>query len=410
MKKRLFSLLAALAVALGLLALPAAADEDPFFLALNDVLVPASAQTNPIQTGGWIYVPASVFSNQVTGVNFGVFYGFTEDNTNLVFYNLSGKTLTFDLTGNTASTSTGESVMPGRVVWRGGTCYVPAYALCSFFDLTYIYYNTEYGPLLRIKDGSARLSDAALLAMSDSAMRARYNAAQPQPPAAAPEAPASTPAAPSSSGGSSAATRPTGTTVRPSTAAPAAATVPASADQTPVQTETAPAPEPVKTFSLYLGVKANSDVTPALDALAAVNAAAVIFFPADSLNANADQIRQAAGRGHRVGLSPVGDTPEKRLESVRAGSRDLARILRQETWFVLATDREIADAGYLTWIPTATVPAGTDEDVYRAVYAAGSGRTGDTRLLSGSDQSIAPLLRRLAMDGDTFLATRETKY
>ena len=161
---------------------------------------------------------------------------------------------------------------------------------------------------------------------------------------------------------------------------------------------------------MYVGLKANGSMDEALDALASVNATAIVFFPADSLTANADAIRQAAGRGHLVGLVPVGDTPAQRLESAEEGSLALERILRQETWFVLATDPELADAGYLTWAPTATGPGGTDQDRYNAVCSAAAGRNGVTRLLAGSDQPLAPLLRHFSQDGDTFLLPRETKY
>ena len=404
MKKRLTAFLCALILAAALFPLSVSADEPLFFLSLNDTLPAASAQITPIETGGWIYVPASVFNNRATGVNFGIYYGPTDDGTNLTFYNLSGKTLSFNVNTNTATTSTGASVMPGRLVWRNGTCYVPAYAICDFFGLTYSYNTTDYGPLLRIRDGNARLSDAAFLSSADSLMRSRYAAAQPAQadptPAEASAAPASnpTPSAPAASSSSQ----------KPSTtpgAKPASSTQ--SDDKTPEETQ---APETVKTFSLYVGLKANGDMSAALDALASVNATAIVFFPADKLEANADQIRQAAGRGHRVGLAPVGDTPAQRLESAEEGSRALERILRQETWFVLATDQELANAGYLTWAPTATVPGGTDSDRYTAVYNAATGRTGVTRLLAGSDQPLAPLLRHFAQDGDTFLAPRETKF
>jgi|GEM_PF-1224302 len=415
MKQRLTALLLALALVLGLTVLPVSAEE-LFFLSLNDTLPAASVQITPIQSGGWIYVPASVFNNRVSGVNFGVYYGFTDNNATLVFYNLSGKTLEFNLSANTASTSTGESVMPGRVVWQGSTCYVPAYAVCNFFGLTYSYYTTDYGPLLRIKDGNARLSDSAFLSSADSLMRSRYNAAN--PPAPQPTTPTQ-PSAPASNGGSSGGsggsannrpaspTRPSsGTSTRPSSGATPAADPTPAADAAPQE----PEPEPVKTFSLYVGLKANGDVTAALDALSRVNATAIVFFPADKVPRNADQLRQAAGRGHRVGLVPVGDTPAARLASVKEGSLDLARILRQETWFVLGDDRELADAGYLTWTPTATVPGGTDLERYTAVYNLATGKGGVTRLLAGSDQPLAPLLSHFAQDGDTFLAPRETKY
>lgn len=424
MAKKLISLLCALALAIALMALPASADEDLFFLALNDTLPAASSQITPIQTGGWIYVPASVFNNRVSGVNFGVYYGFTDNNESLIFYNLSGKTLTFDLVNNTASTSTGESVMPGRPVWRGSTCYVPAYAVCSFFGLSYSFYSTDYGSLLRIKDGNARLSDSAFLSSAESLMRSRYNAAQPAPVQPSTPAQPSSPSSPNGGQSTAPASTPSNssggqTANRPSSSSasrPAGNSSSGSSGNStsPIgdaaQTAQEPEPEPVKTFSLYLGLRVWGDVTPALDALAAVNATAIVFFQADQLDTYADQIRQAAGRGHRVGLVPVGDTPAQRLESVQAGSQTLARILRQETWFVLADDKELTEAGYLTWSATATVPGGSDADKYQAIYNIATARTGATRLLAGSDQPLSGLLRHFAQDGDTFLAPRETNY
>ena len=44
---------------------------------------------------------------------------------------------------------------------------------------------------------------------------------------------------------------------------------------------------------------------------------AMVFFPAEEVNQCADQIRQAAGRGHKVGLIPTGNTPAQRLERDR---------------------------------------------------------------------------------------------
>ena len=413
MKKRFSALLCALALTLGLFALPASADESLFFLALNDTLPAASSQTTPIETGGWVYVPASAFNNRVTGVNFGIYYGPTDNGEYLTFYNLSGKTLSFNTSTNTATTSTGAAVMPGRLVWRNGICYVPAYAICDYFGLTYSYYTTEYGPLLRIKDGNARLSDSAFLSSAESLMRSRYAAANPAPSVTAPAAETAPPAAnpaPSTPSAPSAPSTPS-TPASPQKPSANQGTKPAASAQSGHSaTEQPQEPEPVKTFSLYLGLKANGDISAALDAMAAVNATAIVFFPTDKLDANADQIRQAAGRGHLVGLAPTGDTPAQRLESSEEGSRALARILRQETWFVLATDQELANAGYLTWAPTATVPGGSDKARYTAVYNAATGRNGVTRLLAGSDQPLAPLLRHFAQDGDTFLAPRETKY
>lgn len=406
MKRRLTALICALTLALGLVCLPAAAGDELFFLSINDTLPAASPQITPIQSGGWIYVPCSVFSSRVTGVNLGVYYGFTDNGVNLVFYNLSGKTLTFDLTTNTASTSTGETVMPGRTVWQNGICYAPAYAVCSFFGLSYSYHTTDYGPLLRIRNGSAQLSDAAFLSSAASLMRSRYNAAHPVQPAQTEQPAAPTPASPSAPANQTPAQTQTPAPAQRPAASPVQ--TPAPAAQTEPDEPEEETPDPPKTFSLFVGLRAQGDVTAALDALADANVTAVVFFPAEDLISRADDLRQAAGRGHRVGLIPTGDTPAQRLESARAGSEAMTTILRQEAWFVLASDQELADGGFLPWKADAVLPE--SGDAYQTVYDAGTAHTDPIRLLAGTGQSLSPLLRQLAQDGDTFLAPRETRY
>ena len=60
MKKRITALLCALVLALGLFPLTVSADESLYFLSLNDTLPAASPQITPIESGGWVYVPATV--------------------------------------------------------------------------------------------------------------------------------------------------------------------------------------------------------------------------------------------------------------------------------------------------------------------------------------------------------------
>ena len=391
MKKRLAAILCVLALVLGLCVYPVSADTKIFFLALNDTLPAAESQITPIQSGGWIYVPITVFNSRVAGVSFGINYGFTENNQSLIMYNQAGKTLTFDINTSTATGSNGETIMPGRVLPSGGVIYIPAYPVCDYFGLSYSYLTSEYGPVLRIKDGNARLGDSSFLSSADSLLRARYNAANP--------APAPTPSAPSSSSSSSSGKK-------QETTKPAAGNQTQQTQQN--QEETPPAP---KTFSLYVGLRADGDVTQALNAMDTVKTTAIVFFPTESLESNIPQLRQAAGRGHLIGLIPEGDTPEKRLASVLAGSDTVARLLHQETWFVMASDKELAEAGFLTWTPTFTLPSsGTADALYEAAYKSGSERSGTTRLLAGIDQPLASLLSRLVKDGDTILQPRETRY
>ena len=133
----------------------------------------------PVQYSGWVYVPVNVFNSQSTGVNFGLYYGLTENNTKLVLYNLSGKTMTFDLQNGTATAVGGEAPVPGKVLRQNGVYYVPAYAVCRYFGLSYSFYSTDYGPLLRLKDGNAMLSDSLFLSSAASIMRSRINSYYP---------------------------------------------------------------------------------------------------------------------------------------------------------------------------------------------------------------------------------------
>ena len=358
MKKTLTALVCTLALVLTLLPAPAKAS-GLFFLGLNDTLAPQSAQTTPISSGGWVYIPVTALNSRVTGVNFGVYYGFTENN-EVILYNLSGKNMTFNMTTGAATAEGADPPVPSKVIVRGGNYYVPAYAVCQYFGLIYSYNTTEYGPLLRIKDSKAILGDPLFINSTASMMRSRYNAYQ--------------------------------------------------ASLTPAEPE-----KPAPKFSLYVGVRgaAGTDMTALFNGLANVRASALVFFPAESVADCADQIRQAAGRGHRVGLIPSGDTPEARLESVRTGARLVEKIIRQEVWFVLGSDQTLADAGYLCWSAGLNVASGGNStQIYDSIVAYGEGKSGIRILLDGraSGTNLSAALRELHQDGDTFLAPRETRY
>lgn len=394
--KSAVALLCAVAVSLSMLVIPSSASGNLFFLSLNDTLPAQSAQTTPIQYSGWIYVPANIFSSRVTGINFGVYYGLTDNDANLVFYNLSGKTLTFDLKNGTATASSGETPVPGNVLRQNGIYYVPAYAICRYFGLSYSFYTTDYGPLLRIKDSNAVLSDSLFISSASSIMRNRANSNNQQSPNGNG----------SQGNGTTTPTTPGNTTTSTTTTQP-------NASVTPEIPEDA---EPAPTFSLYMGIQASAetDITATLNALGSVGSSAVVFFPADELGQCTDQIRQAAGRGHKVGLIPAGETAAERLASVEQGSQQLAGILRQETWFVLASDKELTEAGYLCWAPSLRLTALQDATkTYNTVVKAGDSQGSALRVLVSSQSTsgvLAGVLGQLSKDGDTFLQARETRY
>ncbi|MCF0123371.1 MAG: hypothetical protein HUJ67_04585 [Ruminiclostridium sp.] len=371
MKKKLLAALCAAVLSLSLLAVPSSAAGSLVFLALNDTLEPQSAQLMPIQSGGTMYVPAAAFSNRVTGISFGVYYTFKNNGECLHFYTFSGKWMIFDMTDGTVTTELDDTPVPGKVVRQGGNYYVPAQTVCRHFGLSCSLNTTDYGPLLRIKDGSAILNDSLFISSAAPMMRSQYNNYYYQGAGSGP-----------------------GTTE-------------------PVNPGTTPGVEPAPQFSLYVGLRAyvGADITPTLNALAGANASAVVFFPVDSLASLTDQIRQAAGRGHKVGLIPSGNTVEDRLESVRKGEDLLSRILRQETWFLLSGDKELADAGYLCWSPGHTISAGDNaQQIYQGIVDYGKKKSAGRVLLDSRAAGAAGALARLAQDGDTFLTSLETRY
>ena len=371
--KKFLALLCAVAVGLTLLVLPSSATGSLFFLSLNDTLPAQSVQTAPIQSSGWVYVPTGVFNSRTTGINFGVYYGLTDNNESLVLYNLSGKTMTFHLDTDTATTSTGETPVPGRVLRQNGQYYVPAYAVCRFFGLTYSFYSTDYGPLLRIKDSNAVLNDTLFLSSAASILRSRTNSQV-----------FNNNNNNNNNNGNSASTPST-----PST--PTTPTVPTTPTQPttpsdPVTPDVPDTAEPAPTFSLYLAVRAQAgeDITAPLNAVLS------------------------------TGRIPGGDSGQAKRASVQTGSKALAAILRQETWFVLGEDETLANAGYLCWSPSLSFQTISNATtVYNSLIQSGENASAPLRLLFRTQtnaSALAGVLNQLKADGDTFLAVRETKY
>ena len=115
-----------------------------------------------------------------------------------------------------------------------------------------------------------------------------------------------------------------------------------------------------------------------------------------------------------MGLIPGGESGEAKLASVQTGSKALAAILRQETWFVLGEDETLANAGYLCWSPSLSFQTISNATtVYNSLIQSGKNASAPLRLLfrTQTDASaLAGVLNQLKADGDTFLAVRETKY
>lgn len=168
MRKRIASLLLALLMLVSLAPAQADAAGSVCFTATNDTLLPLSGDTMPVFIGGTLYVASAAFD----GTDLGISYSRSRDRMTAVLYK-QRKALTFDIARGTVDANDGQYLL-GAAITRGDVVYFTLDTVCSYFGLTYSYTRISYGYLLRIKNDSAVLSDAAFIDAADAPMAQRY--------------------------------------------------------------------------------------------------------------------------------------------------------------------------------------------------------------------------------------------
>ena len=144
----------------------AAADSSGLcFTATNDTLLELSSMA--VFIGGSSYVPAKAFSV------FGVYLNYFDSESTVLLYN-STKQIFFELSsGKTYDSS--YTTYYVSATYQNGQVYLPVSWMCTYFGLYYSYTSgVGYGDILRIKNGSEVLSDAAFLEAASSLMKNRY--------------------------------------------------------------------------------------------------------------------------------------------------------------------------------------------------------------------------------------------
>lgn len=314
MKKKLLALLCAAAVLLGVL-LPAAAADDPLLLALNETMPHLTGDTIPIEVGGVVYVPLSILNPRLTNVDLGVYSGEDKSGGTATLYSKEG-TLVFDLNAGTAYDYSGESYNY-RALSRNGRTYVPVRALYSYFGLSYSYLTTDYGPLIRIKNGEEALDDRMFVQSASFTIQGRLNEYW------------------QNQAGSESPTP----TVGPTDPA------------TPT-----PPPDGHNGVRVYLGIQVASGLRleEILTALERQSVYAVFFFQPQDLKKYDDLIRRMAATGHRVGLVASGATAEECRRQLEDGNQTLGQLVRLNTRMVLLDGaqelrRDLGEQGWLCW-------------------------------------------------------------
>ncbi len=149
MKKRIAALILIIVAVIAPVILAAPAD-DIYFTAVNDRVLPLTDDTMPFKVGGVVYVPYTVFNFS----ELEVYYSRKEYSLSL--FN-SKSLLTFDLGRNISYDR--QSQYEQRAYERNGTVYLPISFVCGFMGLRYSYVSNQYGPLIRVCNDKAVLSD-----------------------------------------------------------------------------------------------------------------------------------------------------------------------------------------------------------------------------------------------------------
>lgn len=137
MRRRTALVLAALLLVQAVCVQAFAAGKSVYFTAINDNVLAMSDDTMPFWSGGYLYIPGSVFTGYVRE-DIGIAYTYNASKQMAALYAVgkSGRSLAFDLTKTYAQDNLGNTYYP-TAIRRGDTVFVPASLVAEVFGLTY---------------------------------------------------------------------------------------------------------------------------------------------------------------------------------------------------------------------------------------------------------------------------------
>lgn len=315
-KSRLTALLCALALLFQLAVPPAEAAQRIYFTAAGSLLLPLSDSTMPFWSGGYLYVPSTIFTgevakalsvaympdNYVSGSNVRILYG-------------RGISLQFDLDQGCAVSSDGTTYYPGATRHRG-EIFVPVAVVAAFFDLEYSVVtltNTDiiqgnYGALVWLRKPGFGISDRDFANAATYQMMEKYNDYLKE----------------------------------------------REENGQDTQTPSGPPGEAGSGKTICLCLEAGSSAASLLDALDSFSSQAAFFCSLEFLETQGPLLRRMTVGGHTVGLlAEAGDSAEELLARLDRGNEALARATMGKTRLVLLKNgsnslrKQAEEAGYL---------------------------------------------------------------
>lgn len=375
MRRRIWATLCVLCLCLTLFP-PSRAAGDVCFTSVNDTVLPLTADSMPVWSGGVLYVPYSVFDAGTTGISLGTSSIYNKNSGTVSVFNMH-QIMLFDLEAGTCIDQHSGKSISARAILRSGKAYLPAARVCSFFDLsTPTYQLTDYGYLVRIKNGDAALTDAQFIDAASNIMNSRlrdYNQSL--------------------------------------------------SNQEQVTTPNQPsAPQEPESTAVPTYLAFRCDTLQAAEAIADTldqnGNVGLFFFSAHEIGRQGSLIRRLLGCGHSVGILAEGDTAEQTLELLEDGSQALSAVAHARTYFALVPEahrQRAQERGWVCWddsvdaVPDGSLSAYSHAlTTVRALPKKGSAYlTLDDSQLSAD--AISFLLRQLSYRNYTTAIPRETR-
>ena len=139
--------------------------------AVNSEVLSLSDATMPFWSGGYLYIPASIFTGTVRkelGINY------IRTSKNLPILSGSGKALLFDLEKGTVSDGEGTNYYP-VAIQRGDEVFVAVSLVTLFFNLNYSQQKVPRGRLVQIYNDKAGLTGKSFADAAIYPMEVRYS-------------------------------------------------------------------------------------------------------------------------------------------------------------------------------------------------------------------------------------------
>ena len=267
------------------LAFPAKAAGSVYFVAAEESVLPVTDATMPFWANGYLYVPASVFTNLGISV-------INNTAKKMTVLEKDRRAMLFDWAKGTAQDSSGNLFTPG-VIQSGGLVFAPASTVANFFGLQYSVTDVPNGYLVWLRSPDFGMSAKDFANAATYNMEERYNAYNK---------------------GATSSTTPN-VPVTPST--------------------------PTQGARIHLCLEADQRTSGLLDALDRANGWATFYCTWDFLESNGELLRRMVASGYAVGI--LAESGEDIAEQLRRGNEALYRATLGKTRLIYVPDAETTE-------------------------------------------------------------------